>query len=431
MKPSQLPTEVELAYEVMPCLAMRTGQEPLGAPHPCGYFRKWGTYHSYDYAEAGPPPAPGIVHETAYVGRAPLVPELLSGCRKAPILAVGINPNLPGWWGNRRNSLSPLFDEVKQYAHYFRYRAIDKLEIPKTNYEAMGGGAADTPFSTLELNVTPDGEGRRIIPTKLQPQSMYEAYQSLLDGLAEERGWTGHKLAVGEDVAYGNMVACPSAKWSTVPTTEFPAMTEPERKGIVGECFHERKYFLRQLFQSLPQVVLIFSQATANAFIAELQSRFVSGDPAPGMSLAKLMERHVRLQYGVLGDGTSLEARVIFAPHATGNPADFAVARAKVIAQLVEEAEAGRLGFNAATGHLRRARGACVFCPMLEIGPCDYEAELEPLTDAPSLTADSSTADIANEKLVQLGLLNLSPPERAFEAGWADIEDERKDPGSS
>ena len=305
MPPPRLPTEVELAYEVMPCNAMRVAQEPLGAPHPCSYFRKWGTYHSYDYATAGPPPSPGIVHETVYVGRSPLVPELVSGCRKAPILAVGINPNLPGWWANRRNSLNPTFDEVKQYAHYFRYRAVDKLEVPKAKYTEFGGSAADTPFSTFELGVEAGPDGQRKIPVKLQPQSMYEAYQSLLDGLAEARGWAGHKLTVGEDLAYGNMVACPSAKWSTVPTAEFPAMSEGERKGIVGECFHERRYFLRQLFQSLPHAVLIFSQATATAFIAELKDRFVAGNPEPGESLTDLMQRTIRLQYGVLGDSTS------------------------------------------------------------------------------------------------------------------------------
>lgn len=357
------------------------------------------------------------MHRTVYVGRAPLVPELVSGCRKAPILAVGINPNLPGWWANRHNSLNPLFDDVKQYAHYFRYRAIDKLEVPRADYQAMGGGPADTPFSTFQMNVAPGPDGARTIPVRLQPQSMYEAYQSLLDGLAQARGWTGHKLKVGEDLAYGNMVACPSAKWSTVPTDQFPAMTEAERRGIVGECFHERRYFLRQLFQSLPTVVLIFSQATANAFIAELQNRFVAGDPQPGKPLAELMQRHIRFQYGVLGDGTALESRVVFAPHATGNPSDFAIAKARVIAQLVEEAAAGRLGFNSDTGHLRRPRGACVFCTTLEIGPCDYETELRPISDTPVLTADSPMAAVAGEKLVQLGLLGQAPPTGAFEAG--------------
>src|SRR5919199_3684166 len=130
MSDSRLPTEVELVYEVMPCNAMRSEMAPSSvAPRPCTSFRKWGTYHSYDYTTDGPPPEPGVVHEAEYVGRARLVPELLSGCRKAPIMAVGINPHLPGWWSYRRGSLNPLFDDYKQYAHYFRYRTTDKLTL--------------------------------------------------------------------------------------------------------------------------------------------------------------------------------------------------------------------------------------------------------------------------------------------------------------
>lgn len=408
MTDSRLPTEVELAYEVMSCNAMRTAQEPLGSPHPCSYFRKWGTYHSYDYTIEGAPRERGVVHEARYVGRAPLVPELLSGCRKAPIMALGINPNLPGWWAHRRRSLNPLFDNYRQYAHYFRYRAVDKLELSEQDYRAFGGGDHDTPFSQFELRVPADEDGGRPLRLQLQPQRMYEAYQSLLDGLAAAMGWDAAQLVVGEDLSYGNMVASPSAKWTTVPAPNDPAlppMTEKERDGIVTECFRVRKYFLRQLFQSLPSVILIFSQATANVFIAELEQRFTVGTPRPRESLHGLMGREIRLSYGELADGTELEARVVFAPHASGNPQDFAVAREQVVAQLVEEARAARIVYDPVTRHLRRPVGACVFCPMLEIGPCDYESTLRPLREGPRLTADSAVADLQAEKALQGDLL--------------------------
>src|SRR6266511_1993570 len=419
MADSRLPTEVELVYEVMSCNAMRTAQEPLGTPHPCSYFRKWGTYHSYDYTIEGTPRERGVVHEARYVGRAPLVPELLSGCRKAPIMALGINPNLPGWWAHRRRSLNPLFDDYRQYAHYFRYRAVDKLELSEQDYEAFGGGDHDTPFSGFELRVPVDEHGVRSLRLRLQPQKMYEAYQSLLDGLTEAMGWDEAELVVGEDLSYGNMVASPSAKWTTVPApndASLPPMTEEERDGIVTECFRLRKYFLRQLFQSLPSVILIFSQATANAFIGELEQRFTVGEPRPRESLHDLMRREIRLLYGELPNGTELDARVVFAPHATGNPQDFAIARAHVVDQLVEEARAGRIELDAGTRHLRRPLGACVFCPMLEIGPCDYESKLRPLQRGPRLTADSPVADLQAEKAQQGDLLAeavaVAPPVR-------------------
>jgi hypothetical protein len=427
MTSTRLPTEVELAYEVMSCNAMRTAQEPTGTPHPCTYFRRWGTYHSYDYTIGGAPTEPGIVHEAKYVGRAPLVPELLSGCRKAPILAVGINPNLPGWWAPHRRSLNPLFDDYRQYAHYFRYRAIAKLELSEEDYEAYGGGAHDTPFSGFELQVPRNEAGDRVVSLHPQPQLMYDAYQSLLDSLATSMEWPPDALVVGEDLAYGNMVASPSAKWTTIadpsdPT--LPPMSEDERVGIVTECFRERRYFLRQLFQSLPAVVLVFSQSTANAFNQELHDRFSSDRPERGESIASLMQRHVRLRFGDLPNGDELDARVIYSPHITGNPQEFAPARAHVVGQLVEEARAGRLPFNFQTGHLMRPAGACVFCPMLEIGPCDYEAELRPLIDEPTLTADSPIASLLAEKAVaeQMldGVVESAPP---VATAWANTDE--------
>jgi hypothetical protein len=427
MAETRLPVEVELAYEVMSCQAMRTAQEPAGKPHPCSYFRKWGTYHSYDYTIEGAPSERGIVHKARYVGRAPLVPELLSGCRKTPIMALGINPNLPGWWKHRRGSLNPLFADYRQYAHYFRYRAHEKLELSRKDYRAYGGGDHDTPFSDFELEVPADENGDRVVKVRPQPQAMYEAYQGLLDSLAEAMGWPEEKLVVGEDLAYGNMVASPSAKWTTVPSSTdptLPPMSEAERNGIVSECFRERRYFLRQLFQSLPAVLLIFSQSTANAFNRELGDRFGAGAPSPGEKVEELMQREVRLRFGDLPDGRELDARVIYAPHITGNPEEFAPARARVVEQLAEEARAGRLAFNEQTGHLRRPAGACVFCPMLEIGPCDYEAELEPLTEAPQLTADAPVAALMAEKEAQRALLDgvveQAPP---IADAWAATDD--------
>ncbi|MFO0157845.1 MAG: hypothetical protein ACK51V_02260, partial [bacterium] len=55
--------------------------------------------------------------------------------------------------------------------------------------------------------------------------------------------------------------------------------------------------------------------------------------------------------------------------------------RAAIVAHLADEVAQGRLGLNAATGHLARTRGGCQFCEnaLYSIGPCDYRAELQPL----------------------------------------------------
>ncbi len=409
MSDAKLPTEVELVYEVMPCNAMRTSQEPMPGKHPCTYFRKWGTYHSFDYIIDGMPEDREVPLEVKYVGRASLVPEVLSGCRKSPIMAIGINPNLPGWFKQKRGALNPLFDSYKQYAHYFRYRSTYKLIIPAQQYRDFGGGDHDTPFSEFELNIPVDASGNRKLTARVDTQTMYTGYLGLLKELAEEMGWDPSELKLEEDFAYMNMVACPSAKWRTnadPDDPDLPPMTVKERNGIVSECFTERKHFLRQMFQALPSVILVFSQSTATPFITAMKDNFTQGNPQPNEKIADLLERHIRLTYGTLSDGTTLDARVIFSPHISGNPETFQALRKKVLNHLVDEAQSGRLTFNTQTKHLSRGMGACSFCPMLEIGPCPYQNELKPISIQTGFFADAaSPADIQQEKMEQNKLM--------------------------
>jgi hypothetical protein len=170
--------------------------------------------------------------------------------------------------------------------------------------------------------------------------------------------------------------------------------------------------------------VLILSQSTANAFNAELRGRFVKGAPRPDEPLERLMEREVRLSYGELPDGSTLDARVVFSPHITGDPRHFERARDRVVAQIAEEAQAGRVVFDQGSGHLRRPPGACVFCPMLEIGPCDYVDDLRPLSPPARLTADSPMPLLQDEKRVQAALLakalETAPP---VERAWAGTDE--------
>jgi hypothetical protein len=419
MKNSKLPTEVELIYEVMPCSAMRAAQEPTQKKHSCNYFRRWGAYHSYDYNLNGPPAEPGISHPSKYVGLANLTPEVLSGCRKAPIFVVGINPNLTGYSASRKNSVYPLFDEYKQFAHYFRYRSTEKLEIPKDQFNTFDLNIGEVPPLLVSDLDVPEIDGIRTIPLQMQLVSYYNELQKLLDDLGEEMNWVDHELKVGEDVAYGNMVACPSARWLTGPTNGFPnelIMSGTEVKEIVQECFHNRKYFLRQLFQSLPRVIMVVGSTTAKPFITALKDRFIEGNPKTSEGLSELIKRKHILQYGELADGTLLTARVIFSGHITGDPATYAQYRDKVLEQMVEEAQVGNLVYNVNTRHLARPKGGCVFCPMLEIGNCDYSSELSPLSEHPALTADSPSIHIVDEKKAQYALMESEPVRESAES---------------
>lgn len=408
----KLPTEVELAIRLQTCLAERRTYEPANDSHPCEFFADQGTFHAFDLRDGGPPPLPDLVQPASYAGLRRVTPEMLSGCRKAPIMAVGINPNLPGFWQGKRNALLPVFDDVLQYAHHYRYRAIGKLQIPREPYQQLRG---DRPDDEPLVN---EGEA---IPTELADQTMYKAYQSLLDGLAEAMSWSDAKLSVGEDLSYGNMVACGSPRWITRPDPDeptLPVMKPAQQRGIVHECFVERRHFLRQLFQSLPRVLLVFSAATRDAFIRAMQGHFSEGDPQVGEGLEALLQRKIMLRYGELPNGTALSARVLFVPHASGNPAAFKATRQKVVAALVDEVHAQRLSLGP-DGHLRRPMGGCTFCDnaLYRIGACDYRSQLVPLAmndNGLALRAPVVEADALQERAAQEALL-----ERFLDSGEA------------
>lgn len=371
----KLPTEVELAIRLQDCLAERRTYERANDAHACEFFADQGAFHSFDLRDGGPPPKPDLVQPASYAGLRRVTPEMLSGCRKAPIMAVGINPNLPGFWQGHRNALLPVFDDVLQYAHHYRYRALGKLQIPRAQYEQLRGDRPE------DEPLVDEGDA---IPTELADQTMYKAYQSLLDGLAEAMKWSEAKLSVGEDLSYGNMVACGSPRWVTRPDPDeptLPVMKPAQQRGIVQECFVERRHFLRQLFQSLPQVLMVFSAATRDAFIRVMKDHFIEGDPKVGEGLETLLQRKIVLRYGALPNGKDLTARVLFVPHASGNPQAFKATRKLVVAALVSEVKAQRLDLGE-DGHLRRPIGGCTFCDnaLYRIGECDYRNQLVPLT---------------------------------------------------
>jgi cytosine/adenosine deaminase-related metal-dependent hydrolase len=418
-----LPSEVQLAIDLQPCLAERRTYERTDRAHPCEFFAGQGSFHSFDLDAPGPPPSPGVLHPVHYAGRRRIVPELLSGCRKAPIMAVGINPNLPAFWPRKHDSLLPVFCDVLQYAHHFRYRAIGKLRVQREQYRALLDGRADQPNGGPDLT-----EPGTKLEVELANQRMYQAYQSLLDGLAEDQGWDA-QLRVSEDLSYGNMVGCGSPRWITKPDSKLPSlpyMSEEQQEGIVLECFFERRHFLRQLFQSLPSVLLVFGAATRDAVIGVLDGRFVQGDPRVGESAKYLIERKIVLEYGHVGD-QALRARVLFVPHASGNPGGFAALRAKVVAALSEEVEAGTLDLDPATGHLRRAHGACSFCDnaLYRIGNCGYAAGLQPLAAPLEESAEHGApapggAVLRENQLQQhllTGFLNSEVQQQVEEAG--------------
>lgn len=59
-------------------------------------------------------------------------PAIMSGCRKAPIMTIGINPNLTAFRPGPRNDTwaYPVFSDDASYAYYFRHRTIYQESLP-------------------------------------------------------------------------------------------------------------------------------------------------------------------------------------------------------------------------------------------------------------------------------------------------------------
>src|SRR6266849_6810194 len=124
------PLEVELVFQVRECHTCSFFFPKAPAPQP------YGPYPSYDFDSNTPKTASPKGNPMAF----PWVkgttsppsfpdPEVMDGCRKAPIMTIGINPNLtafaPGQmgaaWCYPNFSDDQEADLWAKYAYYYRY----------------------------------------------------------------------------------------------------------------------------------------------------------------------------------------------------------------------------------------------------------------------------------------------------------------------
>jgi hypothetical protein len=200
-------------------------------------------------------------------------------------------------------------------------------------------------------------------------------------------------------------------------------MTVKEKDGIVQECFFKRKYFVRQLIQTLPKIILIFSQTTANAFISTFKEAFTEGQPAVNESIESLLKRKIVLRLGELPGGEVATARIIFAPHITGDPVKFKASKTKIIDQLEEEAKSKNIQLNTKTGHLIRPAGSCTLCPSMQIGTCDYENEIVSLTGKEKLYPETAVHLLKADKAHQYSMIEKLSKLKFVSKDWNETKE--------
>lgn len=373
-----IPLEVRLAWEVMTCRGMRTTYERKD--HPCHWFNDhYGPYPAYDWIDDFP--SESLAGSERYLhavckGNRYQVPELMSGCRKAPIMTIGINPNLTAYWIGVDGATwcYPYFDDIGQYAYYFRHRAIyqerfplDFIKnsvIPGTKVEARNDGwikmmgRSDSPraiwlfleyqserdkedgkllegdyevfFDSKKLNHTGKNvlfkKGDMIagkvdlkekVETVLCQEEVgyYKRFESIFELFKKLAGsdLDSSNLCMAEDVCQGDMVACASPGWESL-------IPDSVRKGLKDECVCNRQWLILQMLQTRPKVI-VFSGLGALSMFNEVMEKYF--EPKLDLTQDSKQDAYdlLKLCCGegiylkVNQEGLSFQSRVIVSPH--------------------------------------------------------------------------------------------------------------------
>lgn len=370
-KNKKLATEVGLVWEVMTCLGLRTTYDRPDSP--CHWFNKhYGPYPAYSSSEDCSVAEPHTDQAGSFPaqskGKRFNVPEILSGCRKAPIMSIGINPNLTSYQHsvNGTTWCYPYFDNIAKYATHFRYRTVNQerfdLEFIKKNLEAgtktlakadgeivsisvknnvlaLGIAYKNGETDTIRLpddhvllydihrsyqgeanNVFKAGDviaGKLTLPEDVsavvirEPVGYYLRFQKMVESFKTMGGdaLRNSQVRLGEDAAMGDMVSCASPGWNAY----FP---DTVREGIVHECVEKRQHFRKQVIQSRPAIIVFSGDAALQMFL-DVFSREVTPRINENQStyerLKECLENPYWLDYS---DGeTSFRSRIVFSPH--------------------------------------------------------------------------------------------------------------------
>ncbi len=379
-----LPLEVSLVSSVKQC---RTCAWFWGGTPP------YGPYPSYDWntdfpeqanrteaqSPTGSEPRPWL--QARLTGARFIDPGIMHGCRKAPIMTVGINPNLTAWfpYTSAARWLYPGFDSDARYAYYYRhftlYQESVSLDLLRENLNAaerivaeddgwVVGATRENSHNYILLTVqyrgraeptsyeiawTPDARwvivqddgksdddktwfkkgaplaGRFDAPNGLDaqiyenPSGYYQRMVEVLNRFKRKAGLQSANLTVGEDVAQHDMVACASPGWQG----KFDMAMER----IAYNCVSDHGWMVSQFVQSQPAVVILVGGSALSMF------RRVFG---PFMTLADserdiyqlLDETCTRPTYVTIDIGdVKFRSRVLTPPHFSYGANFFAQAR--------------------------------------------------------------------------------------------------------
>jgi len=224
------PLEIDLVYQLSQC-----GSCSLFWPADPGR-QTYGPYPSFDFTSNTPNTADGTANPSTFpwvkgvTGSACFPnPEVMDGCRKAPIMTIGINPNLTAFapgrmgaaWAYPNFSSAGGTDLYAKTAYYYRYRSVyqERFDLGFMNQYLVKAGQVIAPKSgvvvdaerssedpTYSVKVRYDGDSADTVLT-LSEEAGQPRYVLLFDPEApDNRFGKGAVIAARLDVPPGKEV---------------------------------------------------------------------------------------------------------------------------------------------------------------------------------------------------------------------------------
>ncbi len=366
------PLEVSLIHGVKSC---RTCQWFWGGVPP------YGPYPAFDWTEDYPPqmlhegpqsaeasaPTPWL--QGVLKGNQLVDPGVMHGCRKAPIMTVGINPNMTAYFASTSGArwAYPFFEAENRYAYYYRHFTIYQESVSlgyvrqhldadkRLSAEADGWlvstdrgsdhrfmlltvqyKGADEP-TVYELAWTPQERwvvvqdrgrddkpdtwfkqgdplaGVFTPPTGVEaeiyenPAGYYQRMIPVLDAFKEKVGLPAAHLTVGEDVAQHDMIGCASPGWSS--KYDMPA------EKMTGNCVHDHGWVVSQIIQSQPAVIILVGGSALGMF-RQIFDPYMDLD-TEGRDIFQLLKETTTRRYYVTVDvqGLRFRSRILTPAH--------------------------------------------------------------------------------------------------------------------
>jgi hypothetical protein len=372
---SKEPLEVQLVGQVTKC-------------RDCNWFWRpppYGPYPSFDFSEDFPSQLRERTSrqfvDKEFVraidgksrGQATINPQILHGCRKAPIMTIGINPNLTGFWPSTQGArwAYPLFSNFARYAYYYRHRTTHQesfpLEFIRDHIREAGALRArksgrvknvSRDMVKRELTVTLeydngeveehrqtwDAENHFVLlfdrayddKTQFEADSIIGGFIDLPDGtdVPVEQNVVGYyqraipileqvssflrsrghlpEMQMAEDLCQLDMVACASPGWGNA--------YQIDKQEVVSQCIQSNAWVIKQLIQSNPKV-LIFSGRSAFQLFNRIFKPFITPamhDSMDVFGLLKMTSRdphYLEIRPEGIDSDYHMRARIIISPH--------------------------------------------------------------------------------------------------------------------